>query len=237
MPSFRSDICQFHKFLWKDEIPLSLLGRHLVGHKVMAASQSQKPNLNRARLAMLATSCRRQQPLTFSKQADYSSCEYRPGLSLTSRREASHPCLVSPMRREEILRHCSPPSLRSVRHLSWSIQWTTGIFQNKILRYLRRLSFRVWSWTTRPSPTWSAQCKAQQDLTRFCFLLLSYLSLILTSLSCPAEDGRAVRGRELVAGGAQGADWPRRLDHHLHHQQHQGGPHVRLDSKCHQIVV
>ena len=167
MPSFRSDICQFHKFQWNDEIPFSLLGRHLVGHRVKAASQSLRPSLNRARLAMLATSCRRQQLLTFSKQADYLSCENRPGLSLTSRRAASLPCLVSPMRREQILRHSLPPSLRSVRHLSWSIQWTTGIFLNKILRYSRRLSFRVWSWTTRPSPTWSAQCKAQQDLKRF----------------------------------------------------------------------
>ena len=99
----------------------------------MAASQSQRPNQNRARLAMLATSCRRQQPLTFSNQADYLSCENRPGLSLTSRRAASPPCLVSPMRREEILRHCSPPSLRSVRHLSWFIQKRrSGIFLNYI---------------------------------------------------------------------------------------------------------
>ena len=172
----------------------------------MAASQSQRPNQNRARLAMLATSCRRQQPLTFSNQADYLSCENRPGLSLTSRRAASPPCLVSPMRREEILRHCSPPSLRSVRHLSWFIQKRrSGIFLNYIFGHNIQddfFFFRVWSWTTRPSPTWSVQCKAQQDLTRFGFLLSTYLRLILTSLSRPAEDGRAVRGRELVAGRA-----------------------------------
>merc|ERR1711971_930188 len=68
--------------------------RQLVGHRVKAGRQSQRPNLNRASPATSAMSCK------------------RLGLSLTSRREASPPCLVSLLRRGQIQRHCLLPSLR-----------------------------------------------------------------------------------------------------------------------------
>ena len=124
----------------------SFLGRHLVDHRLRAASQSQRPSLNLARPATSAMLFRRQQSNISASVQCFSRQQFnlfkaktnfkliRLGLSLTSTREASPPCLVFLMRREAIQRQCSQQSLRSVHQLLASsfIQRTTEMSMQNI---------------------------------------------------------------------------------------------------------
>ena len=61
----------------------------------------------------------------------------------------------------------------------------------------RRLCFRLWSWTTPPSPVWSALCKMLKDLRRSHFFKKKVSKSAMLSRSrppwCPATSARCPR--------------------------------------------